>query len=275
MSVPLLIDTHCHLNGYVKDGSLASVLQRSADAGVGRVITIGTCLDDWELYRGLSAAHPGIVDYTVGLHPCDVAADWETQVAGIERHWAEGLPGPKPVGLGECGLDRFHLPKDDSAAAERIFGWQLLAFRAQLAIAKKLGCPLVIHSRGAFAESVAEIDASGVDWKRVVFHCFVEDATAWAELERRGGRASWTGIITYKTADPVRAALRAAGAKRAFFETDAPFLAPVPHRGKANEPAYLRHTVEAAALQLGVPFAELAAESTRQAIEFFGLEPIR
>jgi TatD DNase family protein len=207
------------------------------------------------------------VHYTVGLHPCSVDAEWEQQVAAMEAFWKEGEV--RPVALGECGLDRFHLPKD-AAQAEQIFAWQRTAFAAQLAMAKRLGCPVVVHSRGAFRECVELIDASGVERTRVVFHCFVEGEAEMAELMRRGGCGSFTGILTYKSAENVRQAARAQGLSRFMVETDAPYLTPVPHRGKPNEPAFVRHTAEFAAAEVfGVPSAELAAASTANARRFF------
>jgi TatD DNase family protein len=173
------------------------------------------------------------------------------------------------VALGECGLDRFHLPKDPEAA-ERLFLRQKAAFGAQLAVAREIGCPIVIHSRGAFRECVEAIDASGVDWKRIVFHCFSEGEAEIRELAARGGRGSFTGILTYKNADPVRAAAKAQGLGRLMVETDAPFLAPVPHRGKTNEPAFLRHTAEYAAGLFGVGLEEFAAATTATARAFYG-----
>lgn len=238
-----------------------------------RVITIGTDTDDWILYRDLSAAD-AMVHYTVGLHPCSVGEDWAGRVGQIEEFWREHEAlrvSRRPVALGETGLDRFHLPKDP-AEAERIFAWQKAAFGVQLELVKRLGCPLVVHSRGAFAECVAMIDAAGVDWGNVVFHCFTEGPAEMAELTRRGGYGSFTGIITYKTADNVRAAALAQGLDRLMIETDAPYLTPMPHRGKPNEPAYLKHTAEFCAGLFKVSlteFTERTAENTRR---FFGLQ---
>jgi TatD DNase family protein len=203
---------------------------------------------------------------------------WEQAVEQIEGFWAgaaatdAGRKPALPVALGEIGLDRFHLPKDDTAAAERIFAWQRGAFAAQLEIAKRLGCPVVVHSRGAFAESVAMIDASGVDWTKVVFHCFTEGEAEMAELMRRGGYGSFTGVITYKSAENVRAAAKAQGLARLMIETDAPYLTPMPHRGKPNEPAFVRHTAEfCAKVVMGVTEEEFAAVTTANARRFFGL----
>jgi TatD DNase family protein len=266
----MLVDTHTHLETFEQRGQLKEVFARAAAAGVSRMITIGTASDDWGGYRALAARHAAQVAYTAGLHPCSVGERWPDELAQLEDYWS-GRAGPMPVALGECGLDRFHLPKDDEARADQVFGWQQAAFAAQLVLAARLRCPLVVHSRGAFAECVAMIDASGVPWSGVVFHCFTEGPAEVAELVTRGGFASFTGIITYKTAEPVRAALRAQGLDRLMLETDAPYLAPVPQRGQENEPAYLRHTAEHAAQLLGVDLAALAAQTSSLAMRFFGL----
>jgi TatD DNase family protein len=264
-----LIDSHTHLESFDRRGETAEVLVRAKAAGIERLITIGTSSEDWTPYRGLAERHAGTVCFTVGLHPCSVDGRWSEEVAQMGQYWSG--EGARPVALGECGLDRFHLPKDDVDQADKIFAWQRAAFAAQLVLAQRLACPLVVHSRGAFRECVEMIDASGVGWERVVFHCFTEGPAEMAELIRRGGRGSFTGVLTYKNADVVRAALVAQGIERLMLETDAPYLTPVPHRGKANEPAYLRHTAEAAAAALGVPVAELAARTTANAREFFRL----
>jgi TatD DNase family protein len=279
-----LIDTHTHLESFAQAGTLPGTLARAREAGLETMISIGTSPEDWALYRDLTREHNGFVRYTVGLHPCAVDAGWEAAQAQVEGFWevaqASSLPSdsagrmpalPLPVAVGEIGLDRFHLPKD-AAEAEKIFGWQRAAFTAGLALARKLGCPVAVHSRGAFAECVELIDASGVEWAQVVFHCFTEGEAEMAELTKRGGLASFTGILTYKSAANVRAAAKAQGLARLMIETDAPYLTPVPHRGKPNEPAFLRHTAEFAAKEVfGVSPGELAAITTANARRFFGL----
>jgi TatD DNase family protein len=279
-----LIDTHTHLESFARRGELPGILARAREAGLATMITIGTDTDDWGLYRDLTRDHPGFLRYTAGLHPCSVGEDWAPRVAQLEDFWGRAsrldeppLPAahpedsPYPAALGEIGLDRFHLPKDDAAAAEKILSWQKAAFAEQLALARKIGCPVVVHSRGAFAECVDMIDASGVDWRKVVFHCFTEGPPEMAELTKRGGYGSFTGIITYKTAEAVRAAALAQGLDRFMIETDAPYLTPMPHRGKSNEPAYLKHTAEFCAGMFGVSPEKLAEVTTRNAREFFGL----
>jgi TatD DNase family protein len=264
----MIIDTHTHLETFARAGTLAAALARAREAGLERMISIGTSPDDWALYRQLASEHRGLVEYSVGLHPCAVEESWPTALAQVEAFWQSN---PVPVALGEIGLDRFHLPKNDPVEAERIFGWQREAFAAGLKIAGKLGARVVVHSRGAFAECVQMIDEAGVDWRKVVFHCFTEGAAEMRELKTRGGFGSFTGILTYKTAGNVREAAREQGLDRLMIETDAPYLTPMPHRGKPNEPAFLRHTAEFAATLFEVPFETLAKTTTGNARRFFGL----
>jgi TatD DNase family protein len=269
-----LIDTHTHLESFVRDGTLGQVLARARMAGVEEMIAIGTSPEDWDVNRKLAGEHAAFVHATVGLHPCSVDEKWAEAVGAIEAYWNPGdygARGGRPVALGECGLDRFHLPADPSEA-EKIFTWQRQAFAAQLEIVKRQGCPLVVHSRGAFQECVAMIDASGVEWDRVVFHCFTEGVAEMAELTRRGGFGSFTGIVTYKNAQNVRDAAKAQGLERLMIETDAPYLTPMPHRGKPNEPAFLKHTAEYCAKEVfGVDNETLAVTTTANARRFFGV----
>jgi TatD DNase family protein len=270
-AAPQLIDTHAHLDRFHRRGDLAAVLERARVAGVVQIVTVGTEPEDWALYRELVPALGGAVAYTAGLHPTSVDDGWESAVAQLPRYFE----GPAAaVGLGEFGLDRFHLPKDDPAEAERIFARQLAAFRAQLDLAKRVRGPLVVHARGAFAETVAEIDAAGVEWSRVVFHCFSEGEAEMRALNARGGRGSFTGVVTYKSAAAVRAALREQGLPRLMLETDAPYLPPEPHRGKTNEPALVALTAARAAQELGVPIGELARATTQSARTFYGLRAV-
>jgi TatD DNase family protein len=262
-----LVDTHTHLESFARSGALPEILARAKEAGVEAMITIGTSPDDWTLYRGIAEQRRGFVYFTAGLHPCSVDEQWANALESLPAFW-EG--GERPVALGECGLDRFHLPKD-AAAAEKIFAWQRAAFASQLALTKKLGCPIVVHSRGAFRECVDMIDASGVDWAKVVFHCFTEGEAEMAELMRLGGVGPFTGILTYKNADGLRAAAKKQGLGRFMLETDAPYLTPVPHRGKPNEPAFVRHTAEFAAQLFGVSLDQLARTSAENARRFFEL----
>ncbi len=261
-----IVDTHTHLDSFVRKGRLAETLSSAGEAGVEKLITVGTAADDWALYAGLAERHSQI-EYTVGVHPCSVEEGWESMAGEIEGFWS--LP-VRPVALGEIGLDRFHLPKA-GAEALTVFEWQRAAFAHQLELAKRLDVPVVIHSRGAFADCVVMIDESGVDWSKVVFHCFSEGPGEMKQLLDRGGFGSFTGIITFKNAESLREAAKLQGLDRLMIETDAPYLAPMPHRGKPNEPAYLAHTAAFCAEVFGVAPDEFAVATTRRAEAFYGL----
>jgi TatD DNase family protein len=223
---PRWIDDHCHL-GWDGDGPADPVLvDRMVDdarrAGVDRLITVGT--DRARSADALAAAarHPGAVWATVGLHPHDA----KDGLAGV----ADLLGEPGVVAVGECGLDYHydHSPRDV----------QRRAFAAQIGLAHEHGLALVIHTREAWNDTLAILDTEGVP-DRSVFHCFTGGpAEAEACLER-GGYLSFSGILTFKTADDVRAAAAACPLDRALVETDSPYLAPVPHRGRPNRPALL------------------------------------
>lgn len=262
-----LIDSHCHLQSFARKGQLNDILARSEQAKVGRMIAVGTSIEDWACYRNLAKAHPHQIYWTVGLHPCHVEEDWRDQGSAIAVWFADDC---LPVALGEIGLDHFHLPKSPDEA-ETVKCRQREAFALQLSIAYQLDCPVIIHSRNAFHECVAMIDDSGVNWEKVVFHCFSECVAEVELLNERGGRASFTGIVTYKNAEKVRQAMLAQGIERLMIETDAPYLAPVPYRGEICEPAYVRHTAEVCAGLFEISIDSFAEQTTANAQEFFGI----
>ncbi len=262
-----LIDSHCHLESFARAKTLPGVLERAKAAGVEGLIAVGTDIDDWSLYRDLAAANPGFIRHTVGLHPCHVEPSWHDAVTAIGPMFADRTA---PVALGEIGLDNFHLPKDAEEAQE-VKRLQEAAFRTQLALAYQFDCPVVIHSRSAFADCVRMIDESGVSWSKVVFHCFSEGPDAVREINRRGGLASFTGILTYPSAHAIREAALAQGLDRLMLETDCPYLSPQAVRGKTNEPAHLAHTAEFAAKLFGVSLDTLVAATEANTRRFFGL----
>ena len=263
-----LIDSHCHLLGFKDKGELDSVLTRAADAEVYRLITVGTSTNDWVPYREMHANYTGKIDYTVGLHPCYVDAEWEMQVNQIPTFF---MPPHTPVALGEIGLDYFHLPKDPIQAGD-VMILQEEAFRQQLSLASELDCPIVIHSRNAFEDTVRMVDESGFDWNKVVFHCFSYNPKAINQINQCGGRASFTGIVTYKNAPDIRAALKSQGIERLMLETDCPYLTPEPHRGKPNEPSFVKHIAQQCAESLEIELVELCTRTVENTKRFFNLD---
>lgn len=262
----MLIDSHCHPVDAARAGTFAAYRAQAEAAGIVGLVAIGTDLDDWQVYRDLAAAHPGYVRHTVGLHPNHVTESWEDAVAALGTFFADTV---EPAALGEIGLDYVRLPADPAEAAATK-ARQQEAFRTQLALARQFGCPVVIHSRSSFHDCVAAVDRSGVDWRKVVFHCFTEGLECLRELRRRGGRASFTGVLTYPKSTVTRASLAAHGPDDLMLETDAPYLPPQSHRGRPNHSAYLPETAATAAEVLHLPVAEVERLTTDVARAFFG-----
>ena len=174
------------------------------------------------------------------------------------------------MAIGEIGLDHFYLP-DSAAEAAVIKNLQKEVFERQLSLASQLGCPVVIHSRKAFDDCVQVIDDSGFDWSKVLFHCFDHGPGGIQAINEFGARGSFTGIITFKNGHSERQAALAQGIDLIMVETDSPYLAPVPKRGKPNEPAYLSFIAEFCADLFKMDIDSFADKATANTREFFGL----
>ncbi|MDC3132558.1 TatD family hydrolase [Opitutae bacterium] len=262
------IDSHCHLDGFLNKGILPDVLDRASASGVNQMIAIGTDLKDWEINYNLAAELNDRIAYTVGLHPCYVTEAWVKAVEQLEEYFSRPI---LPVALGEIGLDYFHLPIDiKKNNASKVY--QQSAFEVQLQIAKRQNCPIVIHSRNAFEDTISMIEASDVDWKKVVVHCFSYSAEQIKLLVNRGGRASFTGIITYKNAPNIQKALIEQGVDKLMIETDSPYLSPEPYRGKKNEPGYVADIGLKCAELFGIKPEALAKKLAENTRSFFGLK---
>lgn len=260
-------DSHCHLNGFFEKMLLEEVLDRASQNGVSRMTAVGTTPEDWGVYRTLAQKYSERIFYSAGLHPSYVDSDWSGHVAGLASLWASG---PKPVAVGEIGLDYFRLPKDDDEARVTM-EQQRLAFSHQLSFAKERDLPVIVHSRGAFEDCLALIDKSGINWQKVVFHCFSEGVTQIEQLMERGGLASFTGILTFGKNDHLREAALRQGTENLMIETDSPYLAPEPRRGKVNEPSFLRHLGQFAAKLFDVPEDFLAEQTFARTCDFYGI----
>jgi TatD DNase family protein len=251
----LLIDTHCHLADPAFASDRAEVLDRAWAGGVARVVVIGESRASAEAALTLAAADPRILA-TVGVHPHD-AHGWTPEAEA----WLRGrLADPKVVAVGETGLD-FHY--DHSPRAD-----QHKAFEAQLGLAAETGKPAVIHAREA-DEAVAAVLAAHPD-VTAILHSF----SSGMGLLRAGlvlrHYVSFSGMVTFKNWG-LDDAIREAPLDRLLLETDAPYLAPVPHRGKRNEPAFVRHVAERVAMVRGMPVEELIAATGENAERVFHL----
>ncbi len=256
----MLFDTHAHLFDERFAGDLPAVLERAAAAGVGRVVCVGIDRDTSAASLDIARRFPAAVVAAVGLQPNHVAeaaaGDWDEVV----RLAAD----PRAAALGETGLDRYW----DRAP----FPQQEDYFARHLDLSRRTGKPVVIHCREAEADVVrvlrADFDRHGP--VRGVMHSFTGDAATAEACLAMGLYVSFAGMVTYKTAADLRAVAKAVPADRLLVETDCPYLAPVPHRGKRNEPAFVAHTAAVIAAERGESAATLAARTSENATALFG-----
>ncbi|MBI3515439.1 MAG: TatD family hydrolase [Proteobacteria bacterium] len=257
----MLVDSHCHLDVPAFAAELDEVVARARRAGVGRLVTICTRLDEFERVRVIAERFPDVY-CSVGVHPHEAGDDWgyavETLIALADH--------PKVVGIGESGLDYYyeHSPRD---AQQR-------SFRVHIAAARATGLPLIVHTRDAEPDTLAILaDEQAKGSFRGVIHCFSGSRSLAEGAVALGLMVSLSGIVTFKKADGVRDAAAMVPADRLLIETDAPFLAPVPHRGKRNEPAFVVHTAAVAAELAGLTPDGLAARTTANFFELFSKVP--
>jgi len=282
----MLIDTHAHLDYPDFAGDFEAVLARAAEAGVTRIITIGTGIESSRRAVALAEKHPQVFA-VVGVHPTNVQdepADFQQALRELARH-------PKVAAIGETGLDYHRLPSEENLqsspamtalqaevvediSASVVDGAyrsaQADAFRVQLDLAAELGLNVVIHQRDAWNDTV-EILKPYTGKVRGVFHCFGNRPEQAAEILALGHLVSFTGIVTFKNAALVRETVAAISADSFMVETDCPYLAPVPFRGRRCEPFHTRLVAEQIAEVRGQSLEDIATLTTRTAEGFFRL----
>ena len=250
----MLVDSHCHLDFPDFAPEREAVIARARDAGVGAMLTICTRLDEFPSVRAIAEAHDDIW-CSVGAHPheaADYADATAAELAALATH-------PQVVGIGETGLD-FHYDHSPREIQERVF-------RAHIAASHQSGLPLIVHAREADAEIAAILHETRPP--AGVLHCFSSGrGLAEAALEL-GLHISISGIVTFRNADELRAIVRDVPLDRLLVETDAPYLAPVPYRGKRNEPAFVAATAEVVAALKGIERDALAAATTDNFFRLF------
>ena len=254
----MIIDSHAHLDYPQLADDLPGVLARASEAGVDRIITIGVKLSTADRPRRIAESHDNVW-FSAGIHPHEagneaLACDVDAIMAAADH--------PRCVAIGEAGLDYHYdyAPRDLQAAS----------FRAQITAARTLGLPIIVHAREA-DDDIASIieDEMARGTFAGVLHCF----SSGAELARRaldvGFYVSFSGILTFKSAETIQQVARDAPADRILVETDAPFLAPVPMRGKPNEPAFTSHTLAKLAELRGTTVEEMAALTRANTLRLF------
>lgn len=283
----MLTDIHAHLDFPEFEAQLDPVVSRAHDAGVDRIITIGIDRDSCRKSLAIAEKYDHVFA-AVGLHPCSVmdpgAMDFLDELPALARH-------PKVVAIGETGMDYHHLPSREQAGKkeEAVFTALLAgtsesteagiadgavktaqaeAFKAQLDLAVELGLNVVIHQRDAWTDTL-DILRPYTGKLRAVFHCFGGSPDDAAEVVSMGHLVSFTGIVTFKSAVLVQETVKSVACDGYMIETDCPYLAPVPFRGKTCEPAYARHTAEKIAALRGEALEKVAADTERTAGSFF------
>lgn len=255
----MLVDTHCHLDFPELAADRTAVLSRAAQAGVETLITISTHKSRFTTYLALAQAHENIF-CTLGVHPHHTAEagediDAKTLIAAANAN-------PKVVGLGETGLDYYYNYSDQAT--------QTKAFQAHITAAQETGLPLVIHTRDADDDTANILSRAYAERPfKGLLHCFTSGADLAKVALSLGMYISFSGIVTFKNAAAIRDVAKDVPADRILVETDAPYLAPVPMRGKVNEPAYVLHTAQFLADLRGVSLADFAAQTTANAKRIF------
>jgi len=267
MAAPVFYDTHAHLDFPDFAPDLDAVIARAAEAGIEKIVCIGTDFDSSRGAIRIAEAHANVFA-AVGWHPSHVTeapADIRAELRQLAAH-------PKVVAIGETGLDYYRLPsKKAGGTAEDDQGYKVrqgVLFEQQLEVAAEFGLNVVVHQRDCLEEAIAQFTpyAGRV---RSVFHCFANDAAQMRRIIDLGSLVSFTGILTFKNGQNIRDTLAATPMGSFMFETDCPYLAPVPFRGKRCEPAYVKHVAETAATVKNCTLEELSQATCQAAERFF------
>ncbi len=250
-----MIDSHAHVHDRAFDADRDEAIRRARDAGVAGIVTIGCDLEDSE--RAIAAAREFGIVASVGIHPHEA----KNAPENVADAFAPLLDSPEVVAIGETGLD-FYYDRSSHDAQERVL-------RAQIAVARERNLPLVFHVRDAHERMLEILREERGPGMRGVVHCFTGTAShARAYVETFGLYLGIGGVLTFKTATDLRDAVKAIGIEPLLLETDSPYLAPAPMRGKRNEPAFVTYTVERLAQTLGLSPSIVAEVTTRNAARF-------
>lgn len=251
----MLVDSHCHLDFPDLIENEASLLARMAENGVTHALCVAVKLETLSGVLGVAERHPNIFA-SVGVHPdnADCEEPDEDRLISLAAH-------PKVVAIGETGLD-YYWHKD---APE----WQRDRFRTHIRAARRCGKPLIIHTRDSAADTLRLMREELASDIGGVMHCFTESLDVAKQALELGFYISFSGIVSFKTAESLRAVARYVPAERLLVETDSPYLAPVPYRGKTNQPAYVRHVAEAVAAARGETLESVADLTTRNFFQLF------
>lgn len=269
MAASMLIETHAHLDYPEFEPDFPAILQRAKEAGIDRILSVGTSVESSRRVVDLATRHDSVYA-VVGIHPNSVEEESEAALEEL-RKLAEH---PKVVAIGETGLDYYRLPSGNEASlsgggsVEAIKARQAAFFQKQLELAVELGLNVVVHERNAWEDTLAILQPF-TGKLRAVFHCFGKSIEEARHLLAMNHLVSFTGIVTFKNAPVARETARLISGSGFMVETDCPYLAPVPFRGKRCEPAYTRIVAETVAELRGETVEAVAEQTTKNALEFF------
>jgi TatD DNase family protein len=251
----MFVDSHCHLDFPELAADIPAKLEAMRAANVTHALCISVELPDWPRVHALAMSHANLYA-TAGTHP-DYPDSVEPDVATLVGLAAR----PKVVAIGETGLDYFRVEGDTD--------WQRDRFRTHIRAARASGKPLVIHTREAAEDTLRIMREEGAAEAGGVMHCFTETWEVAEAAMALGFHISFSGIVTFKNAVPLKEVARRVPLDRMLVETDSPYLAPVPHRGKSNQPAYVKHVAEEIARLRGMAFEEVARHTTENFFRLF------
>ena len=254
----MFIDSHCHLNFPGLAENLDVILANMRRNEVTHALCISVNLKDLPQVLQLAEQHENIYA-SVGVHP-----DYESSAEPTQAQLVELAQHPKVIAIGETGLDYFRLKGD--------LEWQRERFRTHIRAARKCRKPLVIHTREAAADTLRIMREEGAEQIRGVMHCFTETGAVAEAAMEMGFYISFSGIVTFKNAAALKEVARSIPLERMLIETDAPYLAPAPHRGKTNQPGYVKHVAEEIAKLRGLPLAEVGLATTENFRRLFGVK---
>jgi len=247
----MFVDSHCHLSFPELRSRIDEIRRDMAAAQVDRALCICTTIEEFDTVHGLALAHDNLW-CTVGVHP-DSEGVFEPALADL----LDRADKPRVVGIGETGLDYYRL--NGRSVAD--MAWQRERFRVHIRAARRTGLPLVVHTRSASDDTLAVLRDEGQGEVGGVFHCFTETREVARAALELGFLISFSGIVTFRNAEELREVAKMVPLDRCLIETDAPYLAPVPHRGKTNTPAWVPHVARQLATLKGIPL-EAVAEQT-------------
>lgn len=261
----MIVDSHCHLNILPEDkvGTLDEVIAKASELGVERILCVAINPSQWQEVLELADRYPNVYA-SIGVHPCE-----DKTVTVTDEALIAAASHPKVIAIGEVGLDYFHF--EEEVAIEGGMQWQHDRFTQHIRIAKQLNKPLIIHTRNSTPDCLAILEAEGAEQVGGIMHCFVEDLATAEQAIELGFYISFSGIVTFKNAKDLKAVATALPLNKILVETDAPYLAPMPFRGKTNQPGYTRYVVEEIAKLKELPFETVAEATTANFNRLFNL----